>query len=73
MDQQCVARPTQTIVRLDQDQLPTGVSATLLAEALKVLTVAARLVADRWKIPAPLWQIAVVMTSARLFTAPSSG
>jgi hypothetical protein len=63
----------QAIVGLEPDQLPTEPSPSSLAEALRALAVAARLAADRWKIPAPLWQIAAVMTRARLFTEPPSG
>jgi hypothetical protein len=63
----------QLIVTLDQDRMPRAVRPSRLGEALDALGIAAHLVAQRWKIRAPLWQVAHVVTRGSLLAASSSG
>ena len=66
-------RSVQVIVALDQDRMPQAVRPNRLGNALDALGTAARLVARRWQLRAPLWQVAHVITRGALLGAPPSG
>lgn len=63
----------QLIVALDQDRMPRTVHPSRLGDALDALGTAAHLVAQRWKVRAPLWQVAHVITRGSLLAASSGG